>query len=73
MLWTFPSVHGQEREGTGPVSLVPKGMASICQPGLSIWHVACVQGPTESVRGGQGREGPHAWVLSPPTYSIQSP
>lgn len=45
-----------------------QGMASICQPGLPVWCVACVQGPTLSVR-----EGPYPRALCPPICSIQSP
>lgn len=65
--------NGGGNRSSGPVSLVPKGIANICQSELSIWCVTSVQGPSLSEREGQRREGPHPGLLSSPTCSIQSP
>lgn len=65
--------RGGNRRSSGPVFLVPKGIANICQSELSIWCVTSVQGPSLSEREGQRREGPHPGLLSSPTCSIQSP
>lgn len=63
--------QGGRNRSSGPACWFQKEWSNICQPGVSLWCVACVQGLPQGVR--ESREDMRALPLAPESSHLLSP